>query len=205
MKRYAAGLVLVLAACGSSADEPVVTIATPTNTTGFLGTTLDKPMPEPDVTLTDTAGKPFNIAEDTKGKVVALYIGYTNCPDVCPTTMADLSIAMNSLPKDVTEQIDVVMITSDPERDTPKRLKSWLGSFSYDAIGLTGPYPKIQAAAKSVGVFLEPPKKNADGSVTVEHGAQVILFGKDGQSDLIFTSGFTPEDVAHDLQKLTQE
>ncbi len=206
IRHAAAAFALVaLAGCSSAGDEPVVTIVSPTTTSEFLGTTLDKAMPQPDVTLTDTAGQPFNIAEDTRGKVVALYIGYTNCPDVCPTTMADLSVAMNSLPKSVAEQIDVVMITSDPERDTPERLKKWLGSFTSDAIGLTGPYPKIQQAAKTVGVFLEPPKKNSDGTVTVEHGAQVILFGKDGQSDLIFTSGFTPEDVAHDLQKLTEE
>lgn len=206
MKRYfaAALAVAALAGCTNSSDEPVVTIVSATPTSEFLGTTLDKKMPEPDVTLTDTAGKPFNIAKDTEGKVVALYIGYSNCPDVCPTTMADLSIAMSSLPKDVAKQIDVVMITSDPERDTPKRLKQWLSSFSHDSIGLTGPYPKIQEAAETVGVFLEPPKKNPDGTVTVEHGAQVILFGKDGQSDLIFTSGFTPEDVAHDLQKLVE-
>lgn len=205
MKRYftAALAVAALAGCASS-EEPVVTIVSPTTTSEFMGTTLDKKMPEPDVTLTSTKGKPFNIAQDTKGKVVALYIGYSNCPDVCPTTMADLSIAMNTLPKDVAKQIDVVMITSDPQRDTPKRLKEWLSSFSYDSIGLTGPYPKIQEAAKTVGVFLEPPKKNPDGTVTVEHGAQVILFGKDGQSDLIFTSGFAPEDVAHDLQKLVE-
>jgi protein SCO1 len=205
MKRYftAALAVAALAGCAST-DESVVTIASPTATSEFLGTTLDKKMPEPDVTLTSTKGKPFNIAQDTKGKVVALYIGYSNCPDVCPTTMADLSIAMNTLPKGVAKQIDVVMITSDPQRDTPKRLKEWLSSFSYDSIGLTGPYPKIQEAAETVGVFLEPPKKNADGTVTVEHGAQVILFGKDGQSDLIFTSGFAPEEVAHDLQKLVE-
>ena len=199
-----AGLI-VLTGCAGGGEEPVVTIVTPSSPSEFLGTTLDKPMPEPDVTLTDTSGKPFNIARDTEGKVVALYIGYTHCPDVCPTTMADLSVAMSSLPKDVSKDIDVVMITSDPQRDTPATLKKWLGSFTYDAIGLTGPYPKIQQAAETVGVYLEPPKKNPDGSITVEHGAQLILFGKDGQSDLIFTSGFEPADVAHDLQKLAQQ
>lgn len=193
----------LLAGCAST-DEPVVTVVSESPQGAFKGTTLDKPMPKPDVTLTDTAGKPFNIAKDTKGRVVALYIGYTHCPDVCPTTMADLSVAMSSLPKSVARDIDVVMITSDPDRDTPQRLRTWLGSFSYDAIGLTGPYPKIQDAADDVGVFLEPPKKNPDGSITVEHGAQVILFGPDDQSDLIFTSGFAAEDVAHDLQTLVE-
>lgn len=191
----------LLAGCATT-DEPVVTVVSESPAGVFKGTTLDKAMPKPDVTLTDTAGKPFNIAKDTKGRVVALYIGYTNCPDVCPTTMADLSVAMSSLPKDVANDIDVIMITSDPERDTPKRLRKWLGSFSYDAIGLTGPYSKIQDAADDVGVFLDPPKKNPDGTVTVEHGAQVILFGPDDTSDLIFTSGFAAEDVAHDLKTL---
>ena len=106
--------VLALAGCASSEEVPAFTVASPTTTSAFLGTTLDKPMPQPDVTLTDTAGEPFNVAQDTKGKVVALYIGYTNCPDVCPTTMADLSVAMGSLPDSVTEQIDVVMITLIP-------------------------------------------------------------------------------------------
>lgn len=201
----AAAGILALGACTTTEDEPAFTVVMPSNTTGFLGTTLDKPMPKPDVTLTDTGGKDFNIARDTKGRVTALYIGYAHCPDVCPTTMADLSVAMGSLPQDVADQIDVVMITSDPERDTPKALGKWLRSFSYDAIGLTGPYEDIQAAAEPVGVFLEPPKKNPDGTVTVEHGAQVILFAKDDTSDLIFTSGFAPEDVAHDLQRLVQE
>ena len=126
---------LLLTGCAAS-DEPAFTVASPTQTGPFKGTTLDKAMPKPDVTLTDTSGKPFNVATDTKGKVVALYIGYTHCPDVCPTTMADLSVAMSSLPKDVAQDVDVVMITSDPDRDTPKRLGKWLGSFSYDAIGL---------------------------------------------------------------------
>ena len=196
----------LLAACAPSSEEPpVAVVATPSNTTGFLGTTLDEPLPKPDVELTDTSGKPFTISEDTAGRVTALYIGYTHCPDVCPTTMADLSVAMGMLPDDEAKQIDVVMITSDPDRDTPKVLRKWLGSFTHDAIGLTGEYKDIQKAAKTVGVFLEPPVENPDGTVTVEHGAQVILFGKDDQSDLIFTSGFASEDVAHDLQRLLQE
>ena len=194
---------VVLAACsGTDSGGPVAVVVTPSNTTGFLGTSLDQPLPKPDVTLTDTDGKAFNIAQDTRGRVTALYVGYTHCPDVCPTTMADLSVAMGEVPPDVADQIDIVMITSDPQRDTPKVLGRWLDSFTYRATGLTGDYPDIQRAAKSVGIFLDPPVENPDGTVTVEHGAQVILFGKDDTSDLIFTSGFQPPDVAHDLQRL---
>ena len=203
---YAVACAAVLLTGCSSADEPTAVVITPSNTTGFLGTTLDQPLPKPDVTLTDTNGKPFNIAEDTKGRVTALYIGYTHCPDVCPTTMADLSVAMGSLPPEVAEQIDVVFITTDPERDTSKAIGKWLNSFSWDSItGLTGEFTDIKTAADTVGIFIDPPVTNPDGTVTVEHGAQVILFDNDDQSDLIFTSGFEPEDVAHDLQRLVEE
>lgn len=196
---------LLLAGC-ASADEPAAVVITPSNTTGFAGTTLDEALPKPDVTLVDTKGKDFNLAEDTKGRVTALYIGYTHCPDVCPTTMADLSVAMGELPQDVADQVDVVFITTDPDRDTSKAIGKWLSSFTWDkAIGLTGDFKDIKSASDTVGIFIDPPVKNEDGTVTVEHGAQVILFGKDDTSDLIFTSGFAPQDVAHDLQRLVEE
>ncbi|MBK6764054.1 MAG: SCO family protein [Micrococcales bacterium] len=194
---------LVLAGCSSESEGPAAVVVVPSNTSGFLGTTLDQPLPKPDVTLTATRGEKFNVARDTKGEVTALYIGYTHCPDVCPTTMADLSVAMNSLPPDVAENVKVVFITTDPGRDTSKAIGRWLNSFAWDGItGLTGPFPDIKKAADSVGIFIDPPVKNPDGTITVEHGAQVILFGKDDQSDLIFTSGFDAADVAHDLQRL---
>ena len=208
MKRAAVPLLagLLLAGCTSTADEPAAVVITPSNTTGFAGTSLDEPLPKPDVTLTDTKGEDFNIAEDTKGRVTALYIGYTHCPDVCPTTMADLSVAMGELPQDVADQVDVVFITTDPDRDTPKAIGKWLSSFTWDkAIGLTGDFKDIKSASDTVGIFIDPPVKNKDGTVTVEHGAQVILFGADDQSDLIFTSGFEPQDVAHDLQRLVEQ
>ncbi len=208
MKRAAVPLLagLLLAGCTSTADEPAAVVITPSNTTGFAGTSLDEPLPKPDVTLTDTKGEDFNIAEDTKGRVTALYIGYTHCPDVCPTTMADLSVAMGELPEDVADQVDVAFTTTDPDRDTPKAIGKRLSSFTWDqTTGLTGDFADIKSASDTVGIFIDPPVKNKDGTITVEHGAQVILFGKDDQSDLIFTSGFQPEDVAHDLQRLVEE
>jgi protein SCO1/2 len=209
MKRLAMAalcLVTVAGCAGSGEDEPVVTIVTPTNSSEFLGTELGKELPKPDVTLTDTKGKPFNIAKDTKGRVTALYVGYTHCPDVCPTTMADLSVAMSKLPEEITDEVDVVFVTTDPNRDTSKVIGKWLNSFSWDGItGLTGPFQDVKETADSVGIFIDEPVKNPDGTYTVEHGAQVILFGKDDTSNLIFTSGFQPEEVAHDLQRLVQQ
>ncbi len=201
-----AAAALIMTGCSAGPEVPPAVVVTPSNTSGFLGTTLDKPLPKPDVTLTDTRGEKFNVARDTQGKVTALYIGYTHCPDVCPTTMADLSVAMNSLPPDVADNVAVVFITTDPDRDTSKVIGRWLNSFAWDGItGLTGRFADIKKAADSVGIFIDPPVTNADGTITVEHGAQVILFGKDDQSDLIFTSGFDAADVAHDLQRLESQ
>jgi protein SCO1/2 len=133
-------------------------------------------------------------------------VGYTHCPDVCPTTMADLSVAMSKLPEEITDEVDVVFVTTDPNRDTSKVIGKWLNSFSWDGItGLTGPFKDVKETADSVGIFIDEPVRNPDGTYTVEHGAQVILFGKDDTSNLIFTSGFQPEEVAHDLQRLVQQ
>jgi protein SCO1/2 len=110
------------------------------------------------------------------------------------------------LPEEITDEVDVVFVTTDPNRDTSKVIGKWLNSFSWDGItGLTGPFKDVKETADSVGIFIDEPVRNPDGTYTVEHGAQVILFGKDDTSNLIFTSGFQPEEVAHDLQRLVQQ
>lgn len=207
----AACLVGGLVACsdGSGAsqsgdDAAAAVVVTPQSDSPFTGTVLSKPFDKPSVVLTDTAGKPFSIANDTKGKVTVMYVGYTNCPDVCPTTMADIAVAIRSLPKDVREQTRVVMVTSDPERDTPKKLDKWLGFFNAGFIGLTGDYADVAEAAHEVGVPIEKPTQGPSGSWVVDHGAQVILFGSDEKAHEILTSGFTSADLATDITLLAE-
>lgn len=185
-------------------DSAAAVVSTPTSDSPFKGTALSKPFDKPSVVLKDTAGKPYSIAKDTKGKVTVMYVGYTNCPDVCPTTMADIAVALRSLPKDVRDQTRVVMVTSDPERDTSKRLKSWLGFFNAGFVGLTGDYPDVAEAAHQVGVPIEKPTQGPSGSWVVDHGAQVILFGRDEKAHEILTSGFTSADLANDIKLLTE-
>jgi protein SCO1/2 len=168
------------------------------------GTRITTPLREPDLTLTGTSGRPVNLIKTTAGRLTLVYFGYTHCPDVCPTTMADLAAALRKLPPAQRARIAVVFITTDPWRDTPKVIKSWLASFDSSFIGLTGDYAKIQAAAKPLGIPLERPSSTT-GDYEVTHGAEVLPFGTDHRAHFIYTAGVSAADWAADLPKLLRE
>lgn len=205
-------LIATLAACSGStssdasdsSDDVAAVVVTPESTSPFKGTVLSKPFNKPAVTLTSTKGKPFSIANDTKGKITVVYVGFTHCPDVCPTTMADVAVAVRNLPEEVRDQTEVVMVTSDPARDTTKVLGKWLGFFREGFIGLTGDYPDVAQAAHEMGVPISKPVKVRNGNWVVDHGAQVLLFGPDGKAREIFTSGFTSADLTNDIELLAK-
>ncbi|GLY88225.1 SCO family protein [Actinoallomurus iriomotensis] len=198
----ALGLLTTLAACGNQADSPPVRVAGPTP--DLHGTRITTPLREPDLTLTGASGRPVNLRKATEGRLTLVYFGYTHCPDVCPTTMADLAAALRKLAPAQRTRIAVVFITTDPWRDTPKVIKSWLASFDSSFIGLTGDYAKIQAAAKPLGIALERPSSTT-GDYEVTHGAEVLPFGTDHRAHLIYTAGVTAADWAADLPKLLRE
>ncbi len=167
------------------------------------GTVLDTPFAKPDLVLTDNHGKPYDLVKQTAGHPVLLYFGYTHCPDVCPTTMSDIALAKSKLPAADQAALRVVFVSSDPERDTPARLNAWLGAMDKSFIGLTGKFATIQAAARSVGVGISPPVKEKDGSVTVQHGAEVLAFWpKDDKAHVLYLSGTTAAQYQHDLPRL---
>ncbi|MHA3704640.1 SCO family protein [Jatrophihabitans sp. YIM 134969] len=203
---FAAAAVAVtgLAACGSGGSEsgsPVAVVSS--QAPGALdGSTLDSPIAKPSTTLTDTSGKPYDLATATKGRLVLLYFGYTHCPDVCPTTMADINVALSQVPAQVRNHTTVVFVTSDPARDTGPVLRTFLDAFDRDFVGLTGSVATIDAMADSVGVSIEPPVKTATG-YDVTHGAQVLAFSPtDDLAHVVFTAGTGSDDYAHDLPLL---
>ncbi|MGW3243213.1 SCO family protein [Streptomyces sp. NPDC001070] len=199
-------LALALAACGGpdgtaavSGPEPVVSFeATPK-----AATVLDTPFEKPDMILTDTHGKKYDLVKQTEGRPTLLFFGYTHCPDVCPTTMSDIAIAKSKLTKAEQDRLVVVFVTTDPERDTPQRLGEWLGAQDKSFVGLTGDFATIQAGARSLGVDVEKPVKEKDGSITVTHGAQVIAYSpKDDKAHALYMSGTTSDQFAADLPKI---
>lgn len=178
----------------------------------FRGTELDRPMEKPDLALTDTSGQAYDFKARTAGKVTLLYFGYTHCPDVCPTTMADVARALTKLKPEDRANVNVVFVTTDPERDTGPELRQWLDAFDPSFTGLTGSFETIQAAAKSVGVPIEPPVVK-DGKVTSTHGTQVVAFSPDNRARVVYLAsvgmnpdgtpaGITADDFAHDLPLL---
>lgn len=202
----AAAMLTGLAACSSSgapsdANAPAAVInAAPTS--AFDGIVLGSPLPKPAITLTDTTGRPFNLVQRTGGKLTLLYFGYTHCPDVCPTTMADLAATLRLLTPAQRAKISVVFITTDPNRDTPAVLKAWLGQYYSGFIGLTGPFGTIQQAASSVGIAIQKPVPLPGGGYTVTHGAEVLAFNTDGKAHVVYTSGETVAQYRHDIPLL---
>jgi protein SCO1/2 len=167
---------------------------------GVLPATLRKPLPV--ITLTDQRAASFTLSP---GKATLLFFGFTECPDVCPTTMADLAAAMRKVSAAVRSKVQVVMVSSDPVRDTPAKLAQWLGGYDPTFIGLTGEWSVIRGAAQQVGVLLpdEQPKTLED----VGHSSQVIGFTPDGQGRVQWLASadgkpVLAQQLAHDLPLL---
>lgn len=201
----AAAGALVLTGCGSSSDSAANANVAAVSAEGpqKAGTLLDTPFTKPHLVLTDNHGKPYDLVEQTAGRPTLLFFGYTHCPDVCPTTMSDVALAKAKLPKADQDKLRVVFVSTDPDRDTPARLTEWLGAMDKSFIGLTGKFTEIQAAARSVGVGIEAPVKEKDGSITVTHGAEVLAFWpKDDKAHVLYMSGTTAEQYAADLPEL---
>ncbi|WP_367124780.1 SCO family protein [Streptomyces phytohabitans] len=168
------------------------------------GAVLDRPFEKPDLTLTDTEGKEYDLVDETKGRTTLVYFGYTNCPDVCPLTMSNIAVAKSKLDKAEQRKLDVVFVTSDPKRDTPKRLGKWLRMHDPSFVGLTGDFDTIQAGARSVGVHIEPSYEKKNGDVVSTHGAQVLAFSaKDDKAHVLYTEqNATAQILAKELPTL---
>jgi len=106
--------------------------------TALHGTLLEPPPGWPELNLVGTDGREFSLADRPADEVTVVFFGYTRCPDVCPTTMADLAVARQQLPNAVREHVTVVFVSEDPERDAPQVLRQWLDQFDTTFIGLLG-------------------------------------------------------------------
>ncbi|MFI6059444.1 SCO family protein [Streptomyces sp. NPDC051286] len=201
---FVATAALTLSACGSgddSAKKPIADVSAEAKTKA--ATVLDQPFTKPNLVLTDTHGKKYDLREETKGRPTLIYFGYTNCPDVCPLIMSNIAIAKKSLPKADQDKLRVVFVTTDPERDTPSSLGSWLKAQDASFIGLTGDFPAIQAGARQIGIGIDPPKKEKDGTVVSMHGSQVIAFSpKTDKGYVLYSEDTSPDDYAKDLPKI---
>ena len=162
----------------------------------YAGLDLAEPYRRPSFTLTDTTGASFDFTDATSGRPTLLFFGYTNCPDVCPTTMADVAVALRDVDPATAADLQVVFVTTDPATDTPEVLGEYLDRFDADLptqfVGLTGEQAAIDQAQLSAGV----PLAEDDGRL---HSSLLLLYGADDEADVAFDTGNTPQDIAGDL------
>ena len=152
-----------------------------------------------DFTLTDHNGQERTLA-DFKGKVVTIFFGYTQCPDVCPTALSGMSTVMQELGPDA-ERVQVLFVTVDPERDTPELLAQYVPVFDARFLGLYGTPEKIAELAKEFRVFY---RKSGDlaGHYTIDHTAGTYVFGPDGRPRLYVRHAEDPQVVVADIKAL---
>ena len=177
----------VLAACG--ADAPKF------KSTDITGADFGK-----ELSLTGHDGKARTLA-DFRGKAVVLFFGYTHCPDICPTTLADVAGVMKKLGKDAA-RVQVLFVTLDPERDTPEVLAKYVPAFDPAFLGLIGDAAATQRAAKEFRIFYEKRPGNAPGAYTVDHSGQSYVIDPQGRLRLFVRFDRIGIDLADDLHTL---
>ena len=151
-------------------------------------------------TLTDHTGKQRTL-QDFRGKLVVMFFGYTQCPDVCPTTMSEMAAVMKELGPSA-EDVQVLFVTVDPERDTQELLSHYVPAFDKRFIGLYGNAEQTAKVAKEFKVFYAKQPGADPGSYTVDHTAGSFVFDRQGQLRLFIRHNQGPAIIAHDLRQL---
>ncbi|CUI07506.1 SCO family protein [Massilia antarctica] len=185
---------LLLAGC----DKPAATA--PAKALSFQNTDLTGLGYARDFALTDHNGKPRTLA-DFKGKVVVMFFGYTQCPDVCPTTMAEMAAVMKELGSKA-DQVQVLFVTIDPARDTQALLAQYVPAFDPRFLGLYGDAEATARVAKEFKVYYGKVDGKNPGSYSMDHTAASYVFDRNGKVRLFVRHGKGPAPVVHDIKQL---
>jgi protein SCO1/2 len=192
----AAGAALVSAACGR--NEGGASKAAAFKSIDITGADYAQALELP-----DAEGKRRTLAE-FKGKVVVLFFGFTQCPDVCPTTMAELAVVKGQLGADGARVVPV-FVTVDPERDTAEVLKAYVGNFGPDFVALRGTPDETKAVAKAFKIFYSKVPGKTESSYTIDHTARSYVYDTRGRLRLATRHGAGPDALASDLKQLLAE
>jgi protein SCO1 len=167
----------------------------------FNGTSYSEPYPiAPQIELTKSSGETFRLS-DQKGKIVLLFFGYTSCPDVCPTTLAELNLVMDNL-GNKNESVQVVFVSVDPERDTREKIQKYVEHFNPAFVGLSGSVEDLQSIWTNYGVYREKVESDSALGYTVNHTARTYLIDADGNLRLSYGFQTPVEDIVSDLKTL---
>ncbi len=169
----------------------------------FHGTVIDPPLPVTDFTLQTANDVSFRLS-DAKGKILLLFFGYTSCPDVCPVTLATFKQVHERLGEDA-QKIAFVMITADPDRDTPDKVAEYTARFNPEFIGLSGSLSDLELVWKQLGVFVEKQDSGSAAGYLVSHTASVYVLDPNGNLLMTLPYGTTAIDMADDLTELLKQ
>jgi protein SCO1/2 len=177
---------LLLQAC----SEPV----------NWYGSEVTGMMPDLEFTLTGPDGEQVD-AKSLRGKPVLVFFGFTSCPDVCPTTLTQLSVARKKLGAQA-DDVQILLVSVDPDRDTPEVMKQYTASFGPWLLGLTGPEKDLEALRKAYGVYAAMESSDEKGAYNVMHSAAVFGFDAKGRARLLISDVTDSEAVVSDLKNL---
>lgn len=167
----------------------------------YSGVVLQSSDPAPAMDgLTYTDGEPVDVAA-LQGSVVFVYFGYTYCPDVCPLILGTVDEAVADLGNDA-ERVKTIMVTVDPDRDTPEVLESYVANFNDEFRGVWGEEPDIRSVATQYGVTYSYEEEGSDGSYLVNHTASLLTIDLEGALRVIYPFGVTAEELNADLREL---
>ncbi|HEU0102539.1 MAG TPA: SCO family protein [Mycobacteriales bacterium] len=209
--RVATGLAALLlaatvSACGTSGEEPLVEIGA-TSGSGLNGTDVSDVIRRPALSLTDTEGRTFALQDRPADELTAVFFGYTRCPDICPTAMADLAAARRQLSDADRRHLQVVFVTEDPATDTGPVIRRWLDAFDPAFTGLVGGDPTTQAALDALKASRTTITETAPPGVTgpltgstVQHASSVYVFHD--EQVVVYTERTSPRDYAADFHAM---
>ena len=184
-----AALLVALLAAGCSPSKPSF------QNTDVTGAEFGR-----EFTLKDFNGKPRTLAE-FKGKVVAVFFGFTQCPDVCPTTLATMKAVKEKLGADG-DRVQVIFVSVDPERDTPELLSKYVTAFDPSFLGLTDTPDAVAQTAKAFKVFYQKVPGKTPETYTVDHTASTYLYDPQGRLRLFVRHGQSADAIAQDIRAL---
>jgi protein SCO1/2 len=183
------GAVLLYLGVTGARSEPVAATLLPT------------PRPLPSFSLVDQNGDPFT-KDSLAGQQSVLFFGFTNCPDVCPATLQQLAVAKRRLAADGFGFPDIVLVSVDPDRDTPDVLARYVDHFGADIVGVTGSAEEISRFASALGIYVSKSEVRGD-NYNVDHSAAVLLIDTDAAWHAVFSAPHTIDGFVHDIPLLT--
>jgi len=168
----------------------------------FHGTVIQSPDPSFNFTLTGANGDVS--LSDFRGNLVLVYFGYTFCPDICPATLANVGQAMRDIGPNA-DDIQLIMISVDPERDTPEKLADYVNQFYPTFIGVTGTKAQLDEVTSLYGIFYEKDTSASETNYAINHTASLLVIDREGYLKLVFPFGVTVPEIADDLKYMLRQ